>query len=354
MVNITEIDPVNDSRWDKFVEEHPLGWIVHLSRWKLVLEECFPHMKGHFLALVDSASNEISAGLPCYEVRSWLLGNRLISIPAATISNPLISTAEQADKLFAASLDLAKSTGIKNIQIRTLHTDGLIKKIPFSTETHFVHHYLPLDRELAQIKKLFHYKSVQYEINKSAKKNLRLRVAEDESDIRSFYALYLKTRKRLGLPPQPYRFFKRLWDVFSPTMNVRVLLALSEGTAVAGHFLFLFNGRVSAEAAGWDIESKSSPNHFLFWEGIKLASLSGYRIFDFGRTSIVNESLMRFKKRWGTKEETLPCYFYPAGFSGKDSSRENSALYKMMHSVCEKSPEALFPLIGRLCYRHLG
>ena len=31
---VIEIDPLKDPRWDTFVENHPFGWIVHLSGWK--------------------------------------------------------------------------------------------------------------------------------------------------------------------------------------------------------------------------------------------------------------------------------------------------------------------------------
>jgi hypothetical protein len=311
-------------------------------------------MRGHYLALVDSTSNEIQAALPIFEVRSWLTGNRLISVPYATICDPLITTREHADKLLKATLDISKAIGINHIQIRTLNTHNLIRNDNFVSDKHFAHHYLSLDKEPEKIRKSFHYKAVQYEINKAIKNKLTLKIADSEADINRFYFLYSITRKRLGLPPQPYPFFKSLWDIFSPSKNVIVLLAISNDNVVAGHFLLLYNGRVSVEAAGWDIANKASPNHFLFWEGIKLSSGMGYKIFDFGRTSRHNESLMSFKSRWGTEVVDIPHFFYPEQYCIKDSNRENSAGYKFMQTLCKNSPDFVFPIIGRFCYRHLG
>jgi len=353
MENITLIDPVNDPRWDTFVENHPWGWIVHLSGWKTVLENCFPHMKGHYLALVDSTSNEIRAGLPIFEVRSWLTGDRLITVPCATICDPLFVKKEDADRLLTAVLAISKTTGIHHIQIRTLNTHHLINNT-FASDKLFVHHYLPLDKEPGEIKKSFHYKAVQYEINKAIKNKLQLKIADSESDLRCFYHLYSTTRKRLYLPAQPYQFFKSIWDVFSPSQNVMLLLALSNETVVAGHFLLLCNGRVSVEAVGWDATSKASPNHFLFWEGIKLSSSMGYKIFDFGRTSSRNESLISFKNRWGTTVVDLPHFFYPEQDSEKALQREISSGYKFIQMLCKRSPDFLYPSIGRFCFRHLG
>ena len=66
------IDPVKDPRWDKFVEGHPFGLICHLSGWKQVLEESFPHMKGYYLALLNHDNESIRAALPIFEVKSVL------------------------------------------------------------------------------------------------------------------------------------------------------------------------------------------------------------------------------------------------------------------------------------------
>ena len=66
--NVQIINPITDDRWDRFVESHPFGWICHLSGWKKMLESTFPHIKGHYIALLDSNGN-IQAALPIFEVR---------------------------------------------------------------------------------------------------------------------------------------------------------------------------------------------------------------------------------------------------------------------------------------------
>jgi len=57
------IDPLADRRWDRFVDQHPFGWITRLSGWKSVLEWTFPHMRGYYLTLCDSAG-VLKAALP--------------------------------------------------------------------------------------------------------------------------------------------------------------------------------------------------------------------------------------------------------------------------------------------------
>ncbi|MGZ3853459.1 MAG: lipid II:glycine glycyltransferase FemX [Flavisolibacter sp.] len=355
MSNITIVDPIKDSRWDKFVENHPFGWIVHLSGWKTVLENSFPHIKGHYLALLDPQSNELIAGLPIFEVRSWLTGSRLVSIPFATICDPLVSNTQEMEVLLNEGTRLLEKLKFSFLEIKTLRTTLLIDNKNFADQCYFKHNYLELSEGPEALWKNFNYKAVRYEINKAQKHKLVIRVASSENDFLSFYKLYTLTRKRLGLPSQPYLFFKTIWDTFSPAGNVTILLAELEKNIIAAHLLLQFNGRVSAEAVGWDISySKASPNHFLFWEGIKLACEKGFRVYDFGRTSLNNQPLLDFKKRWGTQIIDLHSFYYPIKSHRRVVNREASKSYRLVRFACQRAPESIYPLIGKFCYRHIG
>ena len=87
MTGVVFIDPVSDHRWDKFVESHPYGWLCHLSGWKKVLEKSFSHMRGYYPVLLNGS--EIKAAMPIFQVKSWLTGQRLVSIPFASLCDPL-------------------------------------------------------------------------------------------------------------------------------------------------------------------------------------------------------------------------------------------------------------------------
>jgi hypothetical protein len=59
MNQIALIDPVQNKRWYEFVENHPFGWICHLSGWKQVLGNSCKHMKGYYFALMDETGENI-------------------------------------------------------------------------------------------------------------------------------------------------------------------------------------------------------------------------------------------------------------------------------------------------------
>jgi hypothetical protein len=351
---VVEIDPAIDERWDVFVKNHPFGWICHHSGWKRVLEQSFGHMRGHYLATVDGAG-QIKAGLPIFEVRSWLTGKRLVSIPFATLSDPLIGGNGDSKGLFDSAIDLSERVGIPRIEIRSHHSHELIDDERFTQSCVFKHHSLDLNLDLEQIRRSFNYKSVRYEINRSQKSGLILQVAQNENELRLFHKLHTETRGRLGLPPQTYRFFRALWQVLGPLDAITLLLAMREGELVAGQLFLKYNGRVSMEFEAWDCNKRHlAPNHFLIWEAIVYFRSLGYTSLDFGRTSLNNVSLMDFKRRWGTHVADLPQFYYPLNSRAVTTDREDSLAYKTIRQVCKRSRGLGLDLVGRLCYRHLG
>ena len=348
------IDPCKDPLWDQFVLDHPLGLISHTSKWKSVLENSFSHMKGHYFVIKDVANSRIRAALPIYEVKSWLLGNRLVSIPFATICDVLISNENDFTKLLTAVLSFSEMTGTREIELKTLLSSRFIKDGALHRVSFYKHHYLELDGDHEEIKKKFHKKSVKSAINKSLKSNLMLNATSGLKELDIFYRLYFITRKRLNLPPQPYLYFKNIWEKFSGTNNFQIILCCYEDHPVAGLAFFKFKNRVSTEFAGWDKAYYGmKPNHFLYWEAIKIACREGFEIFDFGRTSPNNKGLMNFKRHWGTKEVDLPDYYMSAK-NKSESTREESKAYQTAQKVCSILPASLYKAFGKFCYRHMG
>jgi hypothetical protein len=348
------VDPGADSRWDKFVENHPLGWITHLAGWKKSLEKTFPHMKGFYLALLDEDHRTLKAALPLFAVKSWLTGKRLVSIPFATLCDPLISTQEELEDLLVGAKNLLKEVGGSHIEIKSFKGIDFMKDNGFWIHDYYQHHFLVLPEDKEKLKSSFHRTCVRQRISRAYKSQLILREG-NESDLKRFYRLHVNTRRRLGLPPQPLLFFKSLQAEFGGSKFMTVLFAEKNKQDIASIILFKFKDRVSAEFLATDERFFSmSPNHFLFWEAIKSAYAGGYKIFDFGRTSPQNENLMAFKKHWGTQVMSLPQFFYPERLPGKTIINEKSIGYMMLTKICKYLPDSALKSMGKFCYHHLG
>ena len=347
------IDPVNDERWDRFVTGHPFGWIPHLSCWQRILEQSFPYMKGYYPALIQR-DGEIRAALPLFEVRSWLTGTRLVSIPWATLSDPLVGCNEEYRLLRQNALEMLESLEAGHLEVRSLHSLSMVEGgIPAEGPV-FKYHYLPLDRDPDELRHSFHRSCIQQRINRAYASGLRVRTGDSTEDLDILYSMHLKNRKHKCLPPQPYLFFRNMWEILSAEKLATLLIAEFRGRPVASLLLFKFNGRMSAEVAQIDEEYRNmSPNILLFWEAIKLGVQENFKVFDFGRTSPEHRSLQEFKSRWGTNIADLRCLYYPAK-KGLGLVNGRSKRYKLLQFVCKHTPRFVQPFIGEFCYRHSG
>jgi len=347
------IDPSCDKRWDTFVEKHPWGWICQLSDWGKILEECFKHITGYYLALFDD-NDRIRAGLPIFSVKSWLTGSRMVSVPHGTLCDPLVDNPGQMDQLVWAAIGLAKTLRISQIEIKTLMSSPLISENILDKDSYYKHHYLRLVSDPEQLRKSFHRTCVRQRITRALNSKLEVRVARSVSDLDDFYQLHVHTRKRHGLPPQPFRLFELLWDTLHPLNRITALTAFLGDVRLASLILLKFKNRVSAEFAASDERFFNlSPNHLLFWEAIKLACHEGFEIFDFGRTPPTNQELMDFKRRWGTEMVDLSHFFYPKQLSGH-LRQDSKFAYRAAQTLCLKIPNRFLPLFGQFVYKHLG
>jgi len=349
------IDPLTDPRWDQFVESHPYGWICHLSGWKRILEDSFKHLKGYYFVLLKK--DRVEAALPVFEVRSWLRGDRLVSIPFATLCDPLVQNTNQMKSLFQSVITFFRSKPKSYIEIRSLYSNQLLSSFDeIKCGNVYAHHYLPLKGDLDGIKRRFHQKSVRSAINKAQRFSTYVFLADHIDHLKTFYCLYFMTRKRLRLPPQPFMFFENIWKNYFPS-KFQILIAEVNKRAIGGLAFFKYKNRFSTEFAGWDILYRSfNPNHLLYWEAIKIAHSEKFEIFDFGRTSYNNQGLMDFKKRWGTYIKKIKHFYHPSQVAERltDPMVGNVQKAVIQAAIRKNTPDPFVRMIGNFCYRHLS
>src|SRR4030042_4360079 len=79
---LTEFSLCNESemrRWDEFVESHPKGTPFPLSCWIRTIQETYAFTP--FLYVEKDADENISGILPCFLVKNFLTGSRIVSLP---------------------------------------------------------------------------------------------------------------------------------------------------------------------------------------------------------------------------------------------------------------------------------
>ena len=347
IVTTNSIDP---ALWDNFVERHPLGTIYHHSLWQDVIKKTYGYQPLYHLVLEDSSG--LQAAISSAFVKSRLTGNRIISYPFSDTCDPLVESSEQLRVLIEAVERSMAELNARFVELRFAKAHRFINDYPSRTEYHTYH--LALDRQPEVLFRSFHKNCIQRAVKKAKKEDLEIVTGKTEQDMKEFYRLHVITRKKHGIPVQPFRFFRNLWDTFHFRDMLGLLLARYQKKFAAAIIVLSFSGTTYYKFGASD-EAFSSlrANQLLMWEAIKWAHQRGCHSFDFGRTSSTNEGLSKYKSRWGT--EKIPLAYLQIPTVGKsealvESSRKHAYLKKIMTHM----PALINRISGELLYRHFA
>jgi hypothetical protein len=235
-------DKVDCDQWDDFVTRHPLGSIYHHSAWQDVIKATYGYQSLYHL-LLDNSSN-LQAAISSAFVKSRLTGNRVVSYPFSDTCDPLVQSSEELESLLEAMEKTRASSNARFMEVRFGRPHGFMDH--FSKNREYVIHLLPLDREPEILFRSFHKSSIQRAIKKAEKQDLEILRGESEQDLKSFYRLHIMTRKKHGVPIQPFRFFRNLWKALAPKEMISLLLVRHQTKLVAGIITLRFGSRAQA------------------------------------------------------------------------------------------------------------
>jgi CelD/BcsL family acetyltransferase involved in cellulose biosynthesis len=331
---------LDDRRWLDFLASRAEALPFHHPHWAELIAQCYG-FRSFALAVADGRER-IVAGLPVIEVSRRLGKPSWISLPFTDVCPPLVND-EDAGRL-AATFELARSdAGVDRLEVR-----GPFPGAPGTETTAAVTHLLPLERDADVLARRFR-PSVRRNVRSGERRGVVVRRGESRSDlVEVFYRLQLHTRRRLGLPVQPRRFFSLLWEQMLDRELGFLLLAYVRQVPVAGAVFLAWNGTITFKYGASDSTFwRFRPNDVIFAEAIRWACINGYRTFDLGRTSIGSEGLRRFKLGWGAVEEPL---VYTAFGEVRRAAPEWSNV--LLAAAIRRSPVWLARGIGELFYKY--
>ena len=120
-------------------------------------------------------------------------------------------------------------------------------------------------------------------IKLAIKRNIKIREGERD-DLGVFFELMLATCRRQGVQPIPAKLenMLALWDAAGPARRIRITLAECEGEPLAGLICILFGETINFWKKGWaSSEGQRNPNELLMHEGLRWASVNGFKTADF-------------------------------------------------------------------------
>jgi len=333
---------IDSLEWFSFVESCPNAIAFHHPVWAQMLGKCYGY-RSFALALKD-ANEHIVAGMPVMEVRGLLGGRRWISLPFTDCCPPLLKDGTEL-RILTDALIQQSGKGIETLEVRSALSAQ--PRVHFNSAAML--HTLELSLDPEAVFRKFKRTQVQQCIVKAERNSVIVRRGESLTDMELFYNMQLHTRRRLGTPVQPRRFFKLLWQrLIEPGLGF-LLLAYKDRTPVAGVVFLAWNGTViykysASDPAYWRLR----PNNLVLWNAIKWGCENGYHTFDFGRTDLDDEGLRNFKNGWGTREEPL-VYSVIADYPPKPT---NGRLFRWMSAVIRRSPPVVCRLLGEFLYKY--
>jgi len=346
-MQIYTIDPLSDSRWDELVAVHPKASVFHHKGWLKALAGTYGYRP--MVLTSTPAGQRLRDGIAFCQVKSWITGSRLVSLPFADHCEPLLNEIGDAFELTEWMRAGCRRHGWKYVELRPLSW-GAGANYPLAASRSYWFHSLDLTPSLEQIFCQFHKNSAQRRIRRAEREQLSYETGRSEPLLDAFYRLLLITRRRHQLLPQPRAWFRNL--IACMGQDLQIGLARKDGVPVAAMLTLRHRATVVYKYGCSDERFHHlAAMPFLFWKLIEESKAAGAEQIDFGRSDLDNAGLTVFKDRFGAIRRRLTYFRCPESAQEKGIMASGLPAFRRLLPVL---PDVLLPWAGSLVYRHIG
>lgn len=338
-------DPLRDLRWAEFINRHSSSSVFHSPSWLEAVQRTYGYTP--VVYTTSPPSVPLSNGIVLCEIRSWLTGRRMVSVPFSDHCEPLLDSPD-AGCAIVEELKKAVSAGKwKYLELRPMSEWPALNGAISST---FYFHMLDLRPSEDELLRQTHKTCIQRTIRRADREGLVYESGNSERLLHAFYRLMVQTRRRHQLPPQPLQWFRNVAACMGDRLQIRV--AFKDGKEIAS-ILTLQHKDVVVYKYG--CSDKAFQNlggtQFLFWKTIVEAKAAGLTCMDFGRSDADNPGLIAFKDRWGAKSSQLTYLRWSRKQASEVPRPSSSRVLKQFFALM---PDVVLQATGRILYRHVG
>jgi CelD/BcsL family acetyltransferase involved in cellulose biosynthesis len=342
---VQRLSPNVDERWDSRLAANAGCSFFQGTAWAKVLQQTYGYEANYFATL---AGEHLDGLLPVMEVDSWLTGRRGVSLPFTDYCDPLAAKLSAFQELFDQAVQYGRDRHWKYLELRG-GKQFLSTALP---SQRFYGHELALEDDEKELSAAL-APAVRRAIRKAERQGLTVEILQDAKGIKEFYSLQCQTRRKHGLPPQPFKFFENLQKYVLAEGGGIIILARFGARSVAGS-IFFHAGRQAIYKFGASDEGmlELRGNDLVMWEGIKYYASKGFRTLHLGRTSLAHEGLRRFKLGWGAREHSMEYFKYDLRKSAFVTARDEA--FGWYNRLFAALPLSLSRLLGAVLYRHVA
>ena len=341
------LDPLSESRWSDLAATHPKASAFHQTGWLRALAKSYNY---RVVAVTSTPPGEpLSNGLVFCEVRSWITGNRLVSLPFTDHAEPLFDDSYATLEFAEWMRKEHRQRKLGYVELRPC-SGAVDPRYPLLPSQSFWLHTLDLTPSTERLFRNLHKSCIQRRIRHAERQQFSYEKGRSPELLEEFYRLLLMSTRRFRLLPQPRAWFQNLIDCMKPNVEIRLLR--KDGAAVAA-ILTLRHKKTVVYKYGCSDEGYHhlAGMPLLFWRLIEESKAEGAEKIDFGRTDLDNLGLIRFKGHFGADCQSLKYFRYAEKARERTPSLTDLPAARALFSAL---PGALSSRTGQLVYRHIG
>lgn len=323
------------SAWETFVASQDSCVNYHRWPWKSVIEQAFGWNTYYLTAKKD---DEICGILPFGGNRSSLFGTLLCSLPFFSEAGIVATSQEATDALADEAIRLGQEIGAEYIELR--HAGNAPVNWPAKTNkvTLVCDVFADPEQNMQQLPT-----KMRTNVRRALKSGLEAEFGGAEL-LHDFYDVFCRKMRELGTPVYSKKLFEVILQNFPG--EAYVCRVRHGSKTVSAAFLTGYKDRIEANwSASLPDAMSLRPNMFLFWQLISFAGQKGYRVFDFGRSS-VDSGTYQFKLQWNTRVVPLHWNYWSASGHAALELNPSNPRYRAAIWAWKRLPLSATKLIG--------
>jgi hypothetical protein len=333
--------PLDSARaaWEDFAASHPEATLYHRRPWLNVLRRAFGVQPS--VAIIGENKSTLAACLLAQGGNP--IRRSLISLPFSDFCPPL---AVDESALCSLMSGLSGFAAQSRLEIR-----GVAAAAPWHVLDHFQRWTLDLSRPFGAIEKATD-REVRRHLRRAREAGVTVECSRDAEAMDCFSNLQLESRRRLGIPSQPHKFFRLVHEVFAKLDSIEVWFALHRGKRIAAVVVLRDNDVLHAKWSARIAGSPDGASHSIFTSIVEQHAQRASSL-DFGRTDSRNRGLSRFKRELGATATDLPYSYFPQ-LPAVTSAENLTGVWQTASRVWRKLPIPIARALNNVTYRYLA
>ena len=330
------------SEWSQYVLRTPAATLGHEWNWRTVIRKAYGHDSVYLIARQEGTVRGI---LPLIVVNSTLFGTSLASMPFLDYGGICADDQSIVHQLVQEARRLSGAPASTAIELRQV---GQMSGFPEPRQDK-VSMMLDLTGGEAGLWKGLPAK-VRNQVRKAEKSGLRTIIGGREL-VEEFYHVFVVNMRDLGSPVHGLSFFTSMAAEFDSQLRIRLV---REGSKTVGGLISLrFKDTVVVPWASALREYfPKCPNNLLYWHEIQDRCAQGFKVFDFGRSS-VGSGTYEFKRQWGACP--VPLFWYVLAMdAGRGNAINGIGLkYRLFREAWQRLPVGVTAALGPRIRKYL-